>query len=234
MDRSSLQANDVYELDTAGFTVLRSILDARMASLLTAAFEAALAPASEMATPSQTGTRHVEDPLGRDPAFVVVAKEPRVLAAVHHVLDGPFRISQAGGRDPSPGHGQQGLHTDWRPRSQGEPSRVVTTLWLLDDFTPTNGATRVVPGSHKIHSPLPKHFADPAAHHPQEILVQASAGDVVVFNGHLWHSGTRNCSAAHRRVLQVTFQSQAIPLLTPCTKARPDTLPTAIRALLGI
>jgi ectoine hydroxylase-related dioxygenase (phytanoyl-CoA dioxygenase family) len=100
-----------------------------------------------------------------------------------------------------PGFGQQGLHTDWLTRDPNEPFAVVTALGALDGFTNENGAPRVVPGSHLVPRPIPKAMQAPAAHHPREQLVLARAGSVVVFNGHLAHSGTRNRSRAPRRTL---------------------------------
>ena len=81
---------------------------------------------------------------------------------------------------------------------------MATALWLLDDFTADNGATRVVPGSHRKGA-VPKSFADPERHHPDETIVIACAGSVLVINGHLWHSGTRNRARGPRRVVQCVF-----------------------------
>jgi ectoine hydroxylase-related dioxygenase (phytanoyl-CoA dioxygenase family) len=54
-------------------------------------------------------------------------------------------------------------------------------------------------------NPVPKAIADPATHHPQEQIVTGAAGSILVFNGHLWHSGTRNTSKQSRRALQCVF-----------------------------
>jgi ectoine hydroxylase-related dioxygenase (phytanoyl-CoA dioxygenase family) len=123
------------------------------------------------------------------------------------VLKRPYAIFNAGCRDPQPGFGQQGLHTDWTPIRSGDPFIVTTTLWLLDDFTPTNGATRVIPGSHLSLKPLPKAMQQPLAVHPEQRIVTARAGSVLVFNGHLWHSGTKNAAGGPRRVLQIQFKA---------------------------
>jgi ectoine hydroxylase-related dioxygenase (phytanoyl-CoA dioxygenase family) len=42
---------------------------------------------------------------------------------------------------------------------------------------------------------------DREAPHPDEIKVLGKAGDVIVFNSHLWHGGTTSYSDAKRRVL---------------------------------
>jgi ectoine hydroxylase-related dioxygenase (phytanoyl-CoA dioxygenase family) len=112
-------------------------------------------------------------------------------------------LLQSGGRDPLAGHGAQGLHMDDLPRASGDPWALLTALWLLDDFSADNGATRLVPGSHLRPGPVPKGFTDPAARHPDQLVVQAPAGSLLLFNGHLWHAGTANASGARRRVLQV-------------------------------
>ncbi len=52
---------------------------------------------------------------------------------------------------------------------------------------------------------MTKAFADPESHHPEETIVIARAGSVLVINGHLWHSGTRNRSRGPRRVVQCVF-----------------------------
>ena len=91
------------------------------------------------------------------------------------------------------------------PRTPGEPYSVVTALWLLDDFTAENGATHVIPGSHRDPRPLPRSMQAPGHSHPDELTVAADAGDVLLLNGHLWHRATSNRASGPRRVLQCQF-----------------------------
>lgn len=158
-----------------------------------------------------SGTRHVSGLLAASPLFAAVCRQARVLEAVAHVLQQPFRIAALHARDPLPGYGLRGLHADWRPRQPGESNQVATALWLLDDFTLDNGATRVVPGSHHSPIPPPRSMAAPSSSHPQEEVVLAAAGSVLVFNGHLWHRGGRNDSRAPRRVLQCSYVPRDSP-----------------------
>jgi ectoine hydroxylase-related dioxygenase (phytanoyl-CoA dioxygenase family) len=101
------------------------------------------------------------------------------------------------------------------PRVPSEPFHVVTALWLLDDFTPDNGATQVVPGSHRLAKGSPRPMQQPESRHPDQKLVLAEAGSVLVFNGHLWHGGTRNESARPRRALQGQFRARE---MVPATR----------------
>src|SRR5204863_2208846 len=78
---------------------------------------------------------------------------------------------------------------------------VCNTIWLLDDFTEENGATRVIPGSQKWKALPQQVLSDPQAPHGKEILLTASAGSVVVMNTHAWHGGTANRTDSPRRAL---------------------------------
>ena len=203
--RDELSAAEARALDEHGFAVLDGIVDGAWLERLRADFEAACSKVEGASERRETGTRHPADLARRGEAFERVLRDERVLAAVRHVLKRPFRVLFCAGRDPLPGFGQQGLHTDWPMRGPGEPFAVVTALWPLDDFTAENGAPRVVPGSHLLPRPLAKSLQSPQAHHPREQLVLARAGSVLVFNGHLAHSGTLNRSRGPRRALHVQW-----------------------------
>lgn len=68
----------------------------------------------------------------------------------------------------------------------------------LDDFTEGNGATRIVPGSHKW---------DSSRHGKQSEAVSAvmPAGSVVYFLATTWHGGGRNEAPKSRQSLTVQY-----------------------------
>lgn len=139
-------------------------------------------------------------------AWSELLAHPLTSALAAAVLPRPA-VFTAHGRNPLPGYGQQGLHADSPPREPGEGALVVTAIWMLDHFTLHNGATRVVPGTHRLAHPVPRAYAQPSAHHPDEIVVTGDAGSVLVLNGHLWHSGTLNRSDGPRRAVQMTARA---------------------------
>jgi ectoine hydroxylase-related dioxygenase (phytanoyl-CoA dioxygenase family) len=200
----SLDSRQRAALDDYGWLVLPDVVEPRTLAVMRDAFEHA-AETQNVAGAREGGTRHVS--LAADSELAVALHEPDVLEAMRHVVARDFGLMNWGGRDPLPGFGQQGLHADWRPRAAWEPFHAATALWLLDDFTSDNGATRLVPASHRKGA-VPKAFTDPERHHPEEKLVIARAGSVLVFNGHLWHSGTRNRSNRSRRVVQCQFAAK--------------------------
>jgi len=228
-----ISAKEKEALDRDGYVVFPDVIDEKLLNALRAAFEAGCGRNGNSAVLKESGTRHVNDLANRDRVFEVLYTNPRALAAVYHVLRDEFRVGQIGGRDPLPGFGQQGLHADWTARFRGEPFRIVTTIWLLDDFTDENGATRVVPGTHLLLGQPPKKFADPGSRHPDQKIITARAGSVLVFNGHLWHSGTTNKSSRSRRVVQCVFVGRNEIRFSRVQIANPASLRAAASYILG-
>jgi ectoine hydroxylase-related dioxygenase (phytanoyl-CoA dioxygenase family) len=232
---TTLSPAEKESLDRLGYVVLPGVIDAGWLARLREAFERAVDRGQATTDNKRSGTRQAGDLVQKDEAFDGVLTHPRILAAVYHVLRRSFKVLALGGRDPSPGYGQQGLHTDWYPRSSpSEPFNAATTLWLLDDFIEKNGATRLIPGSHTWLKPLPKPMQQPEAKHPDQRLVIAKAGSALVFNGHLWHGGMRNESDRQRRVIQCQFVAREMRLMAQSQSDVPARLTPAARYVLGV
>ena len=183
-------------LDRDGYAVVAGGLDVEWIGRLLRAFDNA---------PVQSGgTQHVEitDATPEVASWRSLEHHPVLIAAADHLLSRPYCLGGIHGRNPLAGFGQQGLHSDCL-RGPDRQCVLLTALWMLDDFTIKNGATRVVPGSHRITRPLTKDFAQPLAHHPDEKIVIGRAGSILLFNGYLWHSGRRNDSSGPRRAVQM-------------------------------
>ena len=73
---------------------------------------------------------------------------------------------------------------------------------MLDDFTEENGATRMIPGSHRWNRVPPPALFDT---YPGQELVLGNAGTVAIMNAHMWHGGTANRTAAPRRAMHVYY-----------------------------
>lgn len=82
---------------------------------------------------------------------------------------------------------------------------MCNTIWLLDDFTENNGATRIVPGTHTSKILPQDALEDPTLQHPDEIKIIAPAGSVFIFNSHVWHGGTTNHTNNFRRSIHSYF-----------------------------
>lgn len=94
----------------------------------------------------------------------------------------------------APGGAAMALHSDqmYAPLATGYPI-VVNVLWMISDFTEANGATRVVPGSHR--------FADPLGYLRRKgptVAAEGAAGTALIFDGRLLHGTGANRSDEHR------------------------------------
>ena len=207
MSISETKASDVLAaLDRDGYVVLERVVDDANVAAMRSAVDVLLEIDRRDLTKKHGGTLHL-DVIGAGDVFAPAWSSPRVLAAVAHVLGPDFQVSAAGFRGPRSGYGAQALHADDVATGAGDPYRVATAIVPLVDFTERNGATRVVPGSHR--EPLRDASTEPGRPHPRERVVTARAGDAIVFNGHLWHSGTRNSADERRDALQISFRRRA-------------------------
>jgi ectoine hydroxylase-related dioxygenase (phytanoyl-CoA dioxygenase family) len=235
-----LTAAERARLDEDGFLPLPGILSPAQLQVIRdrlAELSAAEGDQAGIEVHQEEGTDRLADLVNKDPVFEVCFTSPRVLAAVRHVL-GDFTLSSLNSRAALPGSGQQRLHTDWGEPVPAGDYQVCNSIWLIDDFTPDNGPTRVVPGSHRSEQLPGQVLADPWAPYPGEVQVLGQAGTVVVFNAHLWHGGTGNTTRRPRRALHSYFcrrgrkqQLDQRAYLRPETLAR---LSPAARHILGV
>ena len=237
----TLIASEKEQLDRDGFLPLPGILSAEQVDALRRRTRALFLQEGEDAgkeVHQEAGTDRLSDLVNKDPMFEVCFTHPRVLAAVAHVLGGDLKLSSLNSRAALPGEGLQALHLDGGLPSAPGVYDVCNSIWLLDDFTPENGPTRLVPGTHRAGKGPGDVMADPVAPHPDEVLLLAPAGTVAVFNSHVWHGGTRNGSDHPRRALHSFFTRRGLPqqldqrcYLRPETAAR---LSEAARVILDV
>jgi ectoine hydroxylase-related dioxygenase (phytanoyl-CoA dioxygenase family) len=104
------------------------------------------------------------------------------------------------------------------------------TIWAMSDFSAENGATRVIPGSHRYAERLK--FVE-----EQTEPAEMSAGSVLFYTGSLYHGGGANRSQTVRRGLNLTYnlawlrQEENQYLACPLEVAR--TLPEPLLRLMG-
>ncbi|MDP5143179.1 phytanoyl-CoA dioxygenase family protein [Rheinheimera baltica] len=133
-------------------------------------------------------------------------EHPRILAIVSAVLqqgsyqqNEPYYLNNISARCPLLGYPGQQLHID-----SGLPGvnycLKANVVWLLDDFTALNGATRIVPGSHNWTS-----FPPDGQRHPDEVLITGSQGSALIFNANLWHGGGANVTDNSRWALLLGY-----------------------------
>ncbi len=154
----------------------------------------------------EAGTARLANLVDKGSVFDVCWGHPMLLAAVAHVFGWrPFKLNSLNARAALPGAGHQRLHADSAVPAVPGRYQNCNSVWMLDDFTECNGATRIVPGSHRWLRLPADSMSDPTDPHPEEILLLGQAGSCVVFNAHLWHGGTKNTTDRPRRSIMGGF-----------------------------
>ncbi len=142
-----------------------------------------------------------------------------------------------------PGSDEQWLHRDeavWSDVPKPAPELQLATVIAFVDFTRENGATRIVPGSHRWpdRQLLPTEQLQQRAPRPEEIAyAEMSAGSAVVYTGGTIHAGGANVTDIPRRGAHLSYclgwlrTEENNYLSTPPAIAA--TLPRVAQELLG-
>ncbi|MFC3078149.1 phytanoyl-CoA dioxygenase family protein [Phenylobacterium terrae] len=152
-------------------------------------------------------TERVYTLVARAKVFQDVAEEPRLMAILGQFLQPRFLLTASQAICIYPGETAQRLHTDdsFYPIPRPRPAISITVIVAVDPFTEQNGATVIVPGSHRWSNeqltamqearlagrPVPEvdEGARPAV---------MAAGAALVMLGTLLHGGGANRSDAPR------------------------------------
>ncbi|HKJ24835.1 MAG TPA: phytanoyl-CoA dioxygenase family protein [Myxococcota bacterium] len=174
-----------------------------------ARFRAEIAPWLDATAPGRDGfvgkhTRRTGGLVARSPAARELVMDPLVLATTKRVLAHATTfhlhltqvIAIGPGETPQPIHRDQWAF-DFFPFPKGFEVQC-NTLWALTDFTERNGATRVIPGSHRFDDKLELTLEDTE---PAEM----EAGSVLLYTGALYHGGGPNRSDAVRAGINITY-----------------------------
>ena len=190
---TAAQRND---LDQQGYAVLPNFMSPALLAALRARVAELFEKEGDQAGSEfkpEPHTRRLANCLDKGQVFLDCIADPVILEGIAAVIGPDYKLSSVNIRSADPlSEWSQPLHCDMGALPDERGNWVCNTIWILDDFTGSNGATRCVPGTHKSGRLPQEVLSDPAAPHPDEVLVTAPAGTVVVMNAHLWHGGTAN------------------------------------------
>ncbi|MBV8818618.1 MAG: phytanoyl-CoA dioxygenase family protein, partial [Acidobacteriaceae bacterium] len=203
------------QLDRNGYLVLEDFMSPEMLEALRQRVEELFESEGENAGSEfrkEPQARRLANLVDKGEVFREAIASPEILKLVEQVLGPEFKLSSLNVRSANPhSTDSQPLHCDMGALPDERGNQVCNTVWMLDDFTETNGALRIVPESHKWGKLPQEVLSDPVAVHPQEMLVTGKAGTVVVMNAHMWHGGTANRTDAQRRAMHGFFCRRDLP-----------------------
>ncbi len=213
IDASDPVEHALKALDDDGVVIIENLLDADTL----ARFNADLDPLLEQARPQRSflndtiagffgdRTRHVTGVAAKSRVFTTEVMVHPVLLGIADAVLAPacssYQLNLAHVLDRGPGATQQYLHRDelvWVHLPNPHPTVQLATMIALVDFTADNGATVVVPGSHRgsLHD-RPEREPVPA---------EMAAGSAAVYLGSTLHAaGSNTTSETWRRGMHLSY-----------------------------
>ena len=202
-------AERVAEIEEQGYTIVPDFLPPADVARLRHAFDTEV-PITEMrAIGTSTGkTWRAHNLLAKTRAADHLFLDPRIRALVEGVLGKHTQVNVTTLFNVLPGETRQFLHQDdglW-PIPRPHPHFVCNALIALDDQDVENGATHIVPYSHKWHD---RKVDQNAA----TMQVEMRSGTMLMWEGGLWHGGGANRSQGRERL--GFFMSHNVAYLRP-------------------
>ncbi|MEY2419324.1 MAG: hypothetical protein QOG90_2004 [Actinomycetota bacterium] len=181
---------------------------------------AAADPSAEMFNPliklfHGAQTKQVAGVPGISATFATdVMCHPMLLAACDHFLApscARYQLNLGHLLQRGPGSEDQLLHRDeavWSDVPKPHPELQLASVIAFVDFTRDNGATRVVPGSHRWPSrelPEIEQYSAPPPTPDQIAYAEMSAGSAVIYLGGTIHGGGANTTDVARRGAHLSY-----------------------------
>jgi len=190
-------ADHVARIEAAGYTIVEDaveeeLLDELDAELHRLEVDLGIVPARNEFEGTQTV--RIYNLLVHGKSFEQVPVHPNVLPIVEGVLDRGCLISSLSSIAICEGETPQPIHADDQlmPIPKPHPPTVCNTMWAVTDFTETNGATRIIPGSHRADA-SPEY-----GRRYESVPAEMARGSVLVWHGSLWHGGGANTTPERR------------------------------------
>jgi ectoine hydroxylase-related dioxygenase (phytanoyl-CoA dioxygenase family) len=195
LEAAALRAH-LERIERDGFTIVEDAIDPAFVDelaldLLRLERELGAVPAHN----AFEGTRTVRiyNLLAHGALYERIPVHPSVLPIVEGVLDAGCLVSSLSSISIGPGETAQPIHADDMviPLAKPHAAIICNSMWALTDFTAANGATRLVPGSHRRESPA--YGAE-----VESVSAEMRRGSVLVWHGSLWHGGGANHTGERR------------------------------------
>ena len=151
--------------------------------------------------------------LNKSAYFTKIATLPEIVWAASKIIKSEIKLSSILFREPKKKSGAQPLHIDWIPRmNKKQKFKVLVAFLYLEDSNKFNGATKLVPRSHKILS-YPDKYLNPNIPYKKEITVNAKAGSILLLNALVWHRGGNNISGKKRGIIVTEYRNRKLKQL---------------------
>jgi hypothetical protein len=180
------------ELNEKGFVIIPGLIAAHELEKLTRAYDSVIASAAPPDLSHGSTTTRLHNLINRSPEFDQLFLYKPLLDACRETIRQPFKLSTLLARTVTAHAAAQELHSDTSDDERDSP--MLGFIFMVDEFREDNGATRFVPGSHRISS-----------NDRAESLATGPAGSMILHNGCVLHGHSANLSDKPRRSIQGAF-----------------------------
>lgn len=204
----------IEELKNLGYTIVSSDFSPEKQKEIEIAFGAA----QQAQAQSHGGEEYLKSidehntircPLLHDRIFTDVLNHPLIIEICKRMIGDYIILNQQNGiiNPPNKAKYNQGSYHRDLPYQHFTSSRplAINALYAMDDFTKENGSTFVIPASHKSEP-----FPSEEYIQKHQIQAEAKAGDFIVLDCMVYHSGGINKTEHKRRAINNVYN---IPML---------------------
>jgi len=190
----------VLRIQLDGFTVLPDVLTAEECNQARSDLDQLVEEESKLthSSISELGAQ-IYNLMNKGEVFERLYQLPDILRVVRHFLADDAVMSSMQAHLIFPGAGMQKIHYDGsltgptRSFAPADEERRITShvlgfnvVFCISEFSAGHGATRIVPGSHRIES----NFVDTENPVPAAKIVEAGEGSAIIFNIGCWHGAS--------------------------------------------
>ena len=197
-------------LDEAGCAVVQGLMTSAQSDNIRSELDPYLSSAKviEEDDPEQFypgHTRRTSALVARSPAVGELVLAPHTMAMCDHFLipnsEFGYQLHVSAALEVGPGARRQILHREddsFTFFAEPRPNLIVASMWAVTDFRADNGATLLVPGSHRWP-------ADRQAQEDEVVIAEMPAGSVLFWLGSTLHGAGANVSQDWRYGVILTY-----------------------------
>jgi hypothetical protein len=164
-------------------------------------------------------------------------EHPALVKILDDILEPDFILSEMAATSVGPQTDGGYWHVDAPlsvcPEPLPDTPLAVQSIWMIDEFTAENGASRVVPGSHRSRKKPPWNFDSIDG----EIPLQGPIGSAAFWLSHTWHRAGPNSTDRPRRAVLGYYSRAWVKPFSDYTRSVPQDVvkrfSPRVRYLLG-
>ena len=197
---SALVADLLKQIDSQGYVVVEGVLSSDTVRTIRQTVEPFFAYEGGRNNFEGLKTRRLYAVPEKTDVCDPIAEHPLVLALLDALLRPNYLLSQLQVIDIRPGEAAQPIHHDdaFYPFARPRAPLGAATIFAIDDFNEDNGATVIIPESHRWDGRAP-------GRDDRAIPCVMPSGSMVFFLGTLWHGGGANQSRASRMCVTAQY-----------------------------